>query len=394
MGTQRWPSIALLLGLLAGCEGGDDAPKKAPAREPGGVAQPEAASPEVEPVEVAPRSPGVQADGSVVSAVHWFEGSLEAALAKAKAEEKLVFVDVGAYWCPPCQQLEEEVFVVPEIGAAMDAGYVAVRIDAEKAEGPEVVREYHVQAYPTLLVLQPTGVEKGRVVDFLPAADLLRALERIEQGHSVLADVVEQLETKPDDIPLRQQLGHLYVLAGDREQAAAQFEQVMEADPSGEMGLAPKVLYDRAVFIQFKLDDDPAGAIASLRALQERFPDSPEALRAHRHIGRMLNGMGKPDEAIAELDRMLAADPNDTSLASSYGWFSFREACKPERGLEVVESALKREPENADLLYLQAELSHLTGDDAAALAAMRAASAVEPDSAFFRRQVRRFGGTK
>src|SRR5690606_2728779 len=60
--------------------------------------------------------PGVRADGSIVSAVDWFEGSLEQALAKAKAEDKLVFVDVGAYWCPPCHELDETVFTLPKVG--------------------------------------------------------------------------------------------------------------------------------------------------------------------------------------------------------------------------------------------------------------------------------------
>lgn len=336
---------------------------------------------------------GVQKDGSVVSAVAWFHGSLEQAQAKAKAEDKLVFVDVGAYWCPPCQKLDEQVFVLPEVGKALAERYVAVHLDAEKGEGPDFVREYHVQAFPTLLVLEPGGMEKGRVVDFLEADALLTALGRIEAGQTVLAEVEAALESKPDDIALRQKLGHLYVLAGDREAAQGQFEQVLEADPTNEMGLASKVLHDRAFFIQYKLEGDAQGAIASLRALQSQFPDSREAVRAHRHIGRILNGLGKPDEAIASLDAMLATDPTDTSLASSYGWFSFRQKCHPARGLAVVRKALEREPENTDLLYLEAELASLEGDLDAARAAIARASALEPSSAFLRRQVTRFGGT-
>lgn len=335
-------------------------------------------------------APGVQADGSIVSAVDWFHGSLEEAQARAKAERKLVFVDVGAYWCPPCQRLDEQVFVDAHVGEVLGDRYVSVHIDADKGEGPDVVREYHVQAYPTLLVLEPGGIERGRIVDFLPAKDLLVALERIEAGESVLADALEQVEAKPDDVALRQRLGHLYVLAGERDKAEAEFEQVMEADPNGEMGLAPKVAHDRAFFIQYKLDDDVDGAIASLRALQTQFPDSPEAVRAHRYIGRLLNGLGKADEAIAALDAMLATDPDDVGLASSYGWFSFRQKCRPQRGLVVVRKALESEPENTDLLYLEAELAELTGDREAAAAAIRKASEVEPGSAFFRRQLQRF----
>lgn len=391
MQLARLTGLALASSLVVAC-GTQDAPT--PASQGDDTAKvkgtEEAKAEQADAPAAKDLAPGVRADGSVVSAVDWFHGSLEEAQARAKAEGKLVFVDVGAYWCPPCQKLDEQVFVEAEVGERLGDRYISVHIDAEKGEGPDVVREYHVQAYPTLLVLEPGGMEKGRIVDFLPAKDLLTALERIEQGESVLADAIEKVEAKPDDVALRRRLGHLYVLAGERDKAEAEFEQVMEADPNGEMGLAPKVAHDRAFFIQYKLDGDVDGAIASLRALQAQFPDSPEAVRAHRYIGRLLNGLGKADEAIAALDAMLATDPDDAGLASSYGWFSFRQKCKPARGLEVVRKALESDPKNADLLYLEAELAELTGDRDAAKVAIRKASEVEPGSAFFRRQIQRF----
>lgn len=383
-------AAALLLVLPSAC-GPEEAPTPATAPQENDAPNAAEARPKTQP-DAAPSAakPGVQEDGSVVSAVGWFHGSLEEALALAKKENKLVFADVGAYWCPPCQKLDEQVFIQASVGEALGERYIAVHVDAEKGEGPDVVREYHVQAFPTLLVLEPGGMEKGRIVDFLPADDLLAALKRIEQGENVLAGAIAEVEAKPDDVELRQRLGHLYVLAGQKEQANGEYEQVLEADPTNEMGLASKVLYDQALFIQFKLDGDATGAIAALRKLQSQFPDSAEAIRAYRHIGRMLNRLGKPDEAIAELDAMLATDPKDVGLASSYGWFSFRQKCKPARGLEVVRAALEGDPENADLLYLEAELAELTGDRKAARLAIGRALELEPESAFFRRQVQRF----
>ncbi len=391
MQRTRLSRLALASSLVVAC-GTQDAPTPAGKTEDTAKVNgaEEAKAEHADPPAAKDLAPGVQDDGSVVSAVDWFHGSFEEAQARAKAEGKLVSVDLGAYWCPPCQKLDEQVFVEADVGERLGDGYISVHIDAEKGEGPDIVREYHVQAYPTLLVLEPGGMEKGRIVDFLPAKDLLTALERIEKGESVLADAIEKVAAKPDDVALRQRLGHLYVLAGEREKAEAEFEQVMEADPNGEMGLAPKVAHDRAFFVQYKLEGDVDGAIASLRTLQTQFPDSPEAVRAHRYIGRLLNGLGKADEAIAALDAMLATDPDDAGLASSYGWFSFRQKCKPVRGLEVVRKALESDPKNADLLYLEAELADLTGDREAAKLAIRKASEVEPGSAFFRRQVQRF----
>ena len=48
--------------------------------------------------------------------------------------------------------------------------------------------------------------------------------------------------------------------------------------------------------------------------------------------------------------------------------------------------------EDADLRYLEAELLHLLGQDGPALASIRKASALEPKTAFYRRQIRRFEG--
>jgi thioredoxin-like negative regulator of GroEL len=381
------PAIFSSAMLATGCSSPPEPPAKSAAE----------VKSEVVPSERAPQperpdsSPGVKDDGTIVSAVTWFDGTLEAALTAAKAEGKLVFVDVGAYWCPPCHRLDEETFVKPEVGEFLGASYIAVHVDAEKGEGPDIVARYRVQAYPTILVLEPTGIEKSRIVDFLPADALVTALQRIAAGQNVLQDLVAAVENDPDDVEAHYALGNAYALQAKREDAEAQFEEVMVADPRDAMGLASEVMHDRAMFFRYKIDRDLQGAIESLRELQERFPNSKAAQRAHRTIGRLYNELGDPDRAIGALDAMLATDPDDAKLAASYGWFSFREKCKPDAGLRVVTAAIARAPDDAELHYLRAELEHLVGRDDAALEAIRRASELEPQSAFYKRQVRRFG---
>jgi tetratricopeptide (TPR) repeat protein len=345
----------------------------------------------IEPEPVAP-APGVQPDGEIVSAVDWFHGTLEQALAKAKAEGKLVFMDVGAYWCPPCHQLDEEVFVRPEVGQRLAQGYVALHVDAEKGEGPELCERYDVQAYPTVLVLEATGIEKGRVVDFLAAEALLGALERIASGGNVLAELAEAVENDPDDLAKRHALAHAYLLAADAQAAKPELDAVLLGDPVGELGLASKALYDRALFGTYKLEGEPQAAIEEFRELQRRFPDSKEAVRAYQYIGRILCKLGRTDEAIASLEAMVATNPESPALASSYGWFAFREKCGALPGLAAVRKGIALAPEDADLRYVEAELLHALGRDAEALVSIRKASELEPKSAYYRRQVTRFQG--
>lgn len=402
---MRWLSVGLLLTSAVACgpsasdpspraasesvDGRASASAGASAAEAGAEARTANAKGDPEATS-SPAEPGVRPDGEIVSAVAWFEGSLEQALTRAEAEGKLVFVDVGAYWCPPCHRLDEEVFVQPAVGERLGQGYVAVHVDAEKGEGPELVERYRVQAYPTILVLEPTGIEKARIVDFLPAEQLLATLERIAAGGNVLEQLALAVEHDPDDLAKRFELAHAYLLAADAEAARPHLDAVLVGDEGNGLGLASRALYDRALFATYKLEGKTEAAIEQFAALQRTYPDSKEAVRAYRHIGRLLHTLGRDDEAVASLAAMVATNPEDPALASSFGWFSFRQQCRPQAGLEAVRKGLVLAPDDADLHYLQAELLHLLGQDQAALVSIRKASALEPKTAFYRRQIRRF----
>jgi tetratricopeptide (TPR) repeat protein len=395
LAVHRLTALSASLALMSACAAPASAPDPAsgagPAPGAGAAVAPVAGGAAHEAASPVPSDrPGVQADGEVVSAVKWFEGSLEEAQAAAKAANKRLFVDVGAYWCPPCRKLDEEVFTRPEVGEALGKDYVAVHIDAEKGEGPDVVARYRVQAYPTLLVLEAGGLERGRIVDALAPAELLTALGEIARGGGVLTALEAAVKAAPDDLEARYRLGNAYALAARRAEAEAELAKVIAGDPDNARGLAAKAMSDRAAFLVAKQDGDPEKAIALYRELQKKFPQAKESLRAYRAIGRELHKLGRDDEAIASLEAMVAAEPANVDLKSAYGWFCFRERCRPAAGLKAVDAGVALDPKNADLHYLRAELKHQLGDAAGAAASIREAAAIEPESAFYKRQVRRF----
>lgn len=335
-------------------------------------------------------TPGVRDDGSVAFAVEWFEGGLDQALAHAQASRKLLFLDVSAYWCPPCHELDEKTFTDPRVGAWLAQHAIALHIDAEKGEGPDLVKRYQVQAYPTLLLLESTGVEKGRLIDFLPPDELLPKLEELAKGGNVFAELEAAAAATPEDIDALYRLGHAYMLAARRSEAEQTFTKVLAADLDNAKGYASQVFYDVSMFGTLKLDNDPEAAIRELEQLQKKYPDSPEATKAYRIIGRALCQLGRPDEAAAALTKMVETDPKDLALKTSFGWFAFRENCRPDAGLKAVLDGIAQNPDDAELRYLEAELQRLLNKPELALAAIRKASELEPDSAYYRRQVRRF----
>ena len=85
--------------------------------------------------------------------------TLDEACTKARAEKKLIFVDLYTSWCAPCKMMADKVFPDVKLGAFMNERFVCVKYDtgADK-DGSELAKMFNVQAYPTFLIL---NVDKG-----------------------------------------------------------------------------------------------------------------------------------------------------------------------------------------------------------------------------------------
>ncbi len=99
--------------------------------------------------------------------------TLDEAAAKAKKENKLIFVDVYATWCRPCKMLDSEVFPNTELGDYFNKHFICLKIDGEKGDGPKIMKQYSLTAYPSLLFLNPEKEVVRKVRGFVYADQLL-----------------------------------------------------------------------------------------------------------------------------------------------------------------------------------------------------------------------------
>ena len=106
--------------------------------------------------------------------------SFDELLAKAKAENKLLFIDGYTTWCGPCKMLAKQTFPQKEVGTYMNARFVSAQIDMERGEGPELAKRFGISAYPTMLILRPDGTLVNKLVGFFaPQPFLAKVKEAI-----------------------------------------------------------------------------------------------------------------------------------------------------------------------------------------------------------------------
>jgi thiol-disulfide isomerase/thioredoxin len=101
---------------------------------------------------------------------------LPGALSQAQSQNKLVLMDfTGSDWCPWCMKLDHAVFSTSQFAAYAQNKLELVRVDflrntpqsdEVKQANAALASRYHVDGYPTCILLDPSGKELGRQVGY------------------------------------------------------------------------------------------------------------------------------------------------------------------------------------------------------------------------------------
>jgi thioredoxin-related protein len=103
-------------------------------------------------------------------------GSWEEVKAKAKAENKYIFLDGYTTWCGPCIMMAKKIFPLPEVGEFFNANFINVKVQLDTTandnehvkqwykDGNFLMTKYGIRAFPTYLFFSPDGEIVHRAV--------------------------------------------------------------------------------------------------------------------------------------------------------------------------------------------------------------------------------------
>lgn len=111
---------------------------------------------------------------ALAQGIKFEESNFATVLAKAKKENKLVFIDAYTTWCGPCKLMAKNVFPQKTVGDYYNANFVNAKIDMEKGEGIEIAKKYNVKAFPTYLFVDGNGELVHRTLGYVEENDFIQ----------------------------------------------------------------------------------------------------------------------------------------------------------------------------------------------------------------------------
>ena len=113
--------------------------------------------------------------------IKWLS-DFQTASALARSVRKPLLLDFSADWCPPCRQLESEVFTSKSVALAA-AAFVPLRVDLTDPKPDSwqnaLAQKYNVGPIPDIAIINPqNGALISRSVGFVPPDQMVAFLNK------------------------------------------------------------------------------------------------------------------------------------------------------------------------------------------------------------------------
>ncbi len=257
---------------------------------------------------------------------------VDAAFARAKTEQRPVFLFWTAAWCPPCNHVKSTIFTRADF-IEKSRSFVPIYVDGDTPDGQALGKRFQVSGYPTTVLLRPDGTEVTRLSGSVEPAKYTQLLDYGLGGGRTAKETLAAAQAGKALAPEDWRLLAFYSWSTDEQQLISEKEtpavllNLAQACPANLPEASSRLVLEALTSVAEAKDADrppinKADAIASLKSLLAR----PELVRSNYDlfafsaddIAGLLTAPGSRErtELVAAwsiaLDR-LALDPSLTS---------------------------------------------------------------------------------
>ena len=239
--------------------------------------------------------------------VRW-ERNFDAAVQKAKAQNKALMVDFWADWCGWCHHLDETTYVDPDV-VRLSADFVPVKVNTEGSRSDaRVAQRYGVSSLPTIAFLSPSGRPLLLVNGFQGPGTFPHLMDSARQAAAQVLEWEAALDKDPNNAEVLIKLGVHVFEQESYEDARDLLMKAVRVD--GNRPVAERKQARMLLGIIHHYSRKYAEAEAVLKEALALRPAGPYEAQILYVLGRTYKAWGRVDQARPVLQQVVRSYPD------------------------------------------------------------------------------------
>jgi tetratricopeptide (TPR) repeat protein len=234
----------------------------------------------------------------------------EEALKKAAANNQLVVIVVSASWCPPCREMEKQVFIDQEF-TQFSRCQVFMHVDTEdNREGTRIAEKFEVGSFPTILILNSKGEEIDRLSGGRSTQGLIKDLKEVFSYPVPIKVQIDKAKAEPDNFELQLRVGRHFAGTHQPDRAIPYLKRAASNPQSGPDQVLAFFFLARACFENRNFPE----ALNSIESLERTNPQLAGSGEVRLFKARTLYALRRYDEVSQTLDPLLRASDQEEKI--------------------------------------------------------------------------------